>query len=422
MQMRITFKKMLAFSVALWPILDTYVLFAGINIGEMLVLASSFCCMLTYGKLRIDRIKYLYLYMLLISLVGGVVHRSHLADDYGQNVLSYVLYAIFLICVTCFTDKDTFFDVYTKVSTVVCCLSLLQFILMSVGIKFVEIIPGIPNAVDMSYSELQNYLVRMCGPFQEPAHLVQYLSVAVVILFYGAQRNIKVLLLHIVTICLTLSGNGLVILAAIFGIKILSNLKEKNVKIFIRTVGVIIGLSIALVIMYLYVPDFRRLLMRASEITGNSKVEALGYVSASGYFRVKYGFDIFMNTPVSGQLFGLGAGIFNTIYKSYDVVPDLLQGVYNSSLLLFRSGFTTVLIDFGLVGMLIYLIYLFRKRSRQSKQVALILLIIQLIASVINTSIWVIFILLVITFDDNKGNVNSVKHKINNMNLEQQGL
>lgn len=399
MRMKISFKQVLSFFLVLWPILDTYVILSGISLGEMLVIASCLLCVLIYGKIQCGRERYLYLYILLVSMIGGLIHYNYLTNSYAQNIFSYVLYALILFCVLTYADKNAFLQIYIKVSKGVCYLSLIQFLLLCFGVKFVQIIPGIPNITEKSYFELQNHLLRMCGPFTEPAHLVQFLSVAIVILLFGTKKDNKTLVLYIVTAALTLSGNGLAIIGATIGVKILYSLKEKSVKIRRRAVGAILGLCIILVIMYFNVPEFKRLLMRASEITGNSNVEVLGYVSASGYFRVKYGFDIFINSPPLNQLFGLGAGVFSAIYNLYDVVPSSLDGVYNSSLLLYRSGFTTILIDFGLIGMLIYLSFLFRKRSRQSKQVALVLIILQLIASIINTSIWVIYILLFIAFD-----------------------
>lgn len=399
MRMKISFKQVLSFFLVLWPILDTYVILSGISLGEMLVIASCFLCVLIYGKIQFGRERYLYLYILLISVIGGLTHYNYLTDSYVQNIFSYVLYALILFCVLTYADKNAFLQIYIKVSKGVCYLSLIQFLLLFFGIKFVQIIPGVPNITEKSYFVLQNHLLRMCGPFTEPAHLAQFLSVAIVILLFGTKKDNKTLVLYIVTVALTLSGNGLVIIGATIGVKILYVLKEKSVKIRLRAVGAILGLCLIFVIMYFNVPEFRLLLMRASEITGKSNVEVLGYVSASGYFRVKYGFDIFINSPPLKQLFGLGAGVFSAIYSLYDVVPSSLYGVYNSSLLLYRSGFTTILIDFGLIGMLIYLSFLFRKRSRQSKQVALVLIILQLIASIINTSIWVIYILLFIAFD-----------------------
>lgn len=402
MQMKMNFRRVFTCFLVLWPVLDTYVFIPGISIGEMLVLLSCMCCVLVYGKLKFDRVKYFYLYALMITGIGVMFNIGGITDIYMKNIFSYVLYAVILFCSLFFIDKDVFIETYLKVSKWICYLSLVQYFLLMFGVKFVEIFPGIPNVLDLSYSELQAYLLRMCGPFTEPAHLVQFLAVGLVILTFRVRNNNRLLLLHIITVCLTLSGNGLVLVSVIVGIRILSDLKERNRQRFTVAVGVVIVLSITLVCAYICVPEFRRLLMRVSEITGNSNVEVLGYVSASGYFRIKYGFDIFINTPFFNQIFGLGAGAFSVIYNTYDVVPSSLFGVYNSSLLLYRSGFTTVLIDFGMIGIMMYLVYLFRKRSIQSKQIALVLIALQLISSVINTSIWIAFVLLVVLVDDKR--------------------
>lgn len=401
MRVMLSYKKILAVALAMWPILDVYKFFAGISLGEIFVLISIVGCILAYRKLEVDRIRYFYLYLMVISIIWKIVYYRFNEGEYFQNVLSYVLYAFFLISSLAYIDSKEFAGVYLKISTIVCYISLIQFIMLYAGVKLVEIVPFLPNNVGLEYYTLQTRLVRMCGPFTEPAHLVQYLSVGIILMLFIEKTKKRLLILHLVTTCLTLSGNGIAIVGSILGVKALFNLKEKNKKIFGKTIVLIIVGIIGLIVLYSKSLEFRRLIMRISEISGNSNIEALGYVSASGYFRVRYGFDIFANLPVLNQIFGVGVGVFSDIYRCFNVVPTTLVGTYGEALLMYRSGITTILIDSGLVGMAIYLSYMFKSRGKNACQVGLILIIMQTIASVINTSVWVLFILLINMVDSN---------------------
>jgi hypothetical protein len=399
MQLKMNGRKLLSCAIALWPLLEVYELFAGISFGEALVLVSLLFCIIENPIFHVGNIKYFYLYIFGMSIINALFNIGVIKDGYFQSVFSYVLHAVLLLGSLNYVDLDFLVNIYKKISVIVCALALIQYVLLLGGVSLVEIIPGIPTTVGLTYSELQMNLGRMCGPFTEPAHLIQYLSVALIIALFDKKPNYKYAILLIGTSLLTRSGNSMVLIGAIVGIKILTDLLQKNRKVFFRAFFSTVILIIAFITIYNRSETFRLLLLRVYEITGNSRIEALGYISVSGYFRVKYGLDVFASLHLPNQIFGLGIGVFECISDSFRYIPYSLRLVFNNELLNYRSGFTTILIDGGIIGMLLYLKYLFGNRSKDTKMVAGVLIVMQIISASMNGYMWIIYLLMLEFYD-----------------------
>ena len=87
-------------------------------------------------------------------------------------------------------------------------------------------------------------------------------------------------------------------------------------------------------------------------------------------------------------------------------MPYQIRGLYESNALLnFRSGITTILIDSGIVGIIMYLSAIFKNKSKFQKYIAVVLLIVQCMEATINTPLWLIFMFLVFNYKE-------VEHKM----------
>ena len=265
--------------------------------------------------------------------------------------------------------------------------------LLSFGVKFVEILPFLTNTLGQSYIQLQANLQRVCGPFTEPAHLAQYLNILLILMIFSKKVYWPLIFLILFVLGLTHSGNALVLTSFVLVAKLISSVKTWNLRGYIYFfISLVIG-SIFLVVALSVSDELRKFLLRAYEITGDSNIEALGYISSSGYFRVKYGYDFFMDLPLVNKIFGVGIGGFDLVLPDHDVIPEYLKGTFPLALLHYRSALTQILIDIGIVGFIIYILALFSGKNKNvaSWSCGFLLVIMQLISSCINSSVWVMF-------------------------------
>lgn len=204
---------------------------------------------------------------------------------------------------------------------------------------------------------------------------------------------------------LTFKGNAVVLLGAIWGIRIGSDLLSNNRKMFIRALCIALLSAIALIWLYNTNYNIRVMVSRIYEISGNGNESLTDTLGFQGYFRIKYGFDFWSSLDGINKLFGIGVGTFD-LYDRFSVMPYQIRGLYESNALLnFRSGITTILIDSGIVGIIMYLSAIFKNKSKFQKYIAVVLLIVQCMEATINTPLWLIFMFLVFNYKE-------VEHKM----------
>lgn len=400
----------------LFPILDIYLTpIPGLSIGEFLLL--TFGCIYLVQSRTIHLEKKLgrfYSYALIITLIK-TAPRLGIIDLSGiKSLFSYILYALLVVIYLNFGNSTIFCDKFIIVTRIICILSLLQFVLFQFGVKIPFIIPGLPNDIGRSYSQISVLLQPMCGPFCEPAHLAQFVSLGLIILFVRKEYWLRDILLFTTTIALTLKGNAVVLMVTIYGIQLFRYLNSGSIKLIVKAAFVIVISLMGIIILYNTIHEVQVLFSRIYEITGNGDKSLTGYFGVSGYFRVKYGFDFFNALKWHNKFFGIGIGCFS-LYDRLGVVPTRIKHLAETyALKNWRSGITTILIDCGVMGFVLYFIALFRNKSKDQLYFAIVLIALQCVEGSMNTPMWLIYLFLAYRY--NSG-INTRKEVLTRENI-----
>lgn len=405
--MKLKIDSLIVWLIVLFPVLDIYLTpIPGVSIGEICLIICSILLILNNCKITQNRavLRY-YMYVFLSTIVALLLGAGQIGSNGIYSLFSYVLYFLLLTFFLNYGKFEPFSEKYIKSAKIISIVSLIQFVLLKAGIKIALLIPFLENDIGSPYSSICASLSSMCGPFTEPAHLAQYLSVALIIVMFRKDINYKYAIFFSVTMLLTFKGNAVVLLGAIWGIRIGSDLLSNNRKMFIRALCIVLLSAIALIWLYNTNYNIRVMVSRIYEISGNGNESLTGYFGVSGYFRIKYGFDFWSSLDGINKLFGIGVGTFD-LYDRFSVMPYQIRGLYESNALLnFRSGITTILIDSGIVGIIMYLSAIFKNKSKFQKYIAVVLLIVQCMEATINTPLWLIFMFLVFNYKE-------VEHKM----------
>lgn len=155
---------------------------------------------------------------------------------FGYFFLALIFLTAYCICRL--VSIDYIFEVYYKVISFLCVISLCFFFLNVIGFKLIEKLPVITNA-----SGIRFYSVFFCnipttfdgfyrnwGPYREPGIFQMYVIISLVYgLFKKRDRNWFNLLVHIVTVVTTFSTTGYIALFFVIIALIFDNNKENLV-------------------------------------------------------------------------------------------------------------------------------------------------------------------------------------------------
>ena len=284
--------------MVLFPILNIYLTpIPGISIGELIILVIGIMFLLQKGKNKFNRpVLVFYAYTLLITVLFTVPTFAHISQEQQSDgitkIVSYVLYAVFLLIYFNVGHIKSFCNKYLKAARIICVLTLIQYVLSIIGLRIPLTIPGIQNVAGRSFQQLLSFQ-SMSGPFTEPAHFAQYISVALILSLLNKKINIKHVILFSVSMALTLKGTAVTQLIVIFGVFFFRYFYSHNSKKAIRGLLLIIAGTFGVVLLYSTVEAVRIMFSRVYEIVGAGNRSLTGYYGVSGYFRVKYGFDFF---------------------------------------------------------------------------------------------------------------------------------
>lgn len=396
-----------------FPILSMYLTpIPSLSIGELVLIVMG-VYFFAIGKIKyIDRkMAYFYLYASISTAFFSIQNGNRL-DFGGVNyLLSYILYAIILLIYINVGNAETFCNRFVVIARAVSILSLCQLVFIQFGIGIPIFIPGLENITGKTYSEMSASLGTMCGPFSEPAYLAQYLSLGLMIILLRKNKNRRDIWLITTTIALTMKGNAVVLLVSIYGMLLLKNTSIKNTRDIFRFIVIITSAVAIVLILFENITAVQVLLSRVYEITGDGDLALTGYHGVSGYFRVKYGFDIYSTFDWYHKLFGIGICSFS-LYDGLSVVPSgIIELRVTHILEHFRSGITVILIDTGILGFALYCNALFKDKSWEMRYFALILIIMQCIEAAMNTPMWMIYIFLSFKYGVSE-QMNKVENKM----------
>ena len=334
----------------------------------------------------------------LISLISHefVTLDSAKINNYIFTIINFLSLFFMIIIISFYKDA---YKQYRKISIILICALFLQ-VLLFYGFSYaLDLkIPGLKliNHYEVAFKNLEIRLAygtepRFTSFFSEPAHFVQYITPFLIVeLFVMKTRNLKNLIpsfLISLSILLTLSGNGIVILLFIWSIYIILLLfTEKKPIIVFFIVTIVILLAVLSIIYFDSYLDISSLFINSD-----------GDPTKADY-RIYRGFYIFVNLPFWNQLFGTGYRNATNFIAFYNISTPFDNPGENIE---YMNAITQVMVYFGLVGFFTYIILLFKlfnKQSIVSKILVLVLLLLSFSSSLFSDSMFFIYVFMIFYF------------------------
>lgn len=350
-------------SLAFLPILDVYdSIIGGLSIGQMLLLFSSLIVIFdNYKKFKIENTCFAIVLYIIIRFIFLVFDEYIDWQVATHSLISELLFFFFLIVACNFFNLNVFQKVYIDLSCVVSVLALIQFVLYSVFNRIVIlIIPGLPLSAGVTRGHLLGVFSRIEACFTEPAHLVQFLSVALILLLSKTNKKkldyIKIALFAFVCM-LTYSGNAILVLSLLIAVFCCFAYRKKKNRL--KIICSLVVLFLAITTLYFQNEMFRTLVGRIDEIIGKSPT------SISGYVRVLRGYELFFQFPFIYQLFGSGYGNILNFCEFYHLSGRVYVSPSNP-LYSYLNGVQYYLLGGGYIGFLIFVYLIFHGRGKSS--------------------------------------------------------
>lgn len=382
-------KRLLMFSLALYPVLYSYVTSFNIKYCDLLFILVILIAWTICGFKNVFKYpRYYYMFWIYVAISLILVSHDFKVTYLIPGGIAFTIFSLNLGACGKFFDLDIFF----RITKIVYILSLLVFVaqllhLLPSQYQVSAILPISDHVAysDVDYSTLMNLRdsgKRPSSFFLEPAYYAQFLLVYLALeLFYNTRNNTFMsfsCLACVIILLLLNSGLGLVGLAILLAMKLFLLFKTKKKKGPILLVT--LPLVIAAVFFYFSTEVGMAMLSRQEELTTEG---------TSGFLRVVQGFLIFDALPVINQIFGI---------SMEDVLNMNLSFIfYNQSGDIFTNGLSTLLVRTGLIGtILLFVVYFFmwKEGSVLSKVLLLLLFVMSIIEQVyLSTSMLIISVI-----------------------------
>ena len=335
-------KKIYTSLIVLFPILSGYGGFAGIDLGSILLLFAGVVYLaLNFSRFSMKFPKGYVLFLVLALLITFFVTRS--------IQLRLILYSFNLVIACCFVDKKCLYTIYSKVVLFSCIFFLVQEIMyITSGYRISGLLPFLPTIYggDVDLIATQTVSERSASFFLEPSYFAQYLFpfIALSLVQFNTQ-GLRYSILVSLIVLLTRSGNGILLLAIIWGIWLFFSEISVSKKVSIIVVG-IIGLYLVL----LLDPELLTSLFdRSAELTSFHGDERF---MSSGFIRIFRGYFLYSDLPTINKLFGASEQLIEAI-KKYNIF------FIDENTSKFLNGTQMLLIHNGLIVTVCYFRHLF---------------------------------------------------------------
>lgn len=253
----------------------------------------------------------------------------------------------------------------------------------------------LPKATEVESSiRDNNFYTRISSVFTEPSHFALYVIPSVCILLWK-MCLMKYRLVALITISaavlLSTSGNGIVLIIVIYLLYIVhSNVRKFSVK------SIAIGIAIVIAGIAILNTEVMQL------VTDNLFSANTGDHDKSEY-RIKRGFNLYSDLPVSAQFLGVGWGNAENYTKTE--VPMLYSKYYISARFDYFNSIAGILIYSGIVGFSLFAVFflsLFKKtKSFEEKTIIFVILLTMVSSSIFMAEQW-LFYLMIIYSTNNK--------------------
>lgn len=230
---------------------------------------------------------------------------------------------------------------------------------------------------DLSFHQLEilyKYSERSASIFMEPAYLASFLLMHLCLELFSEKEVEKlytpVSVLIVMILLVLRSGTGLIGLALLGSIKLISYYKRTKSSKIIALMFIILPLLYVGATYYISTEIGESMLKRQTELSNQS---------GSSYERIFRGIELYGIMPVQNQIYGIDLSVFRE-GTNYNGVETIDKGM------LF-NGFMTILVSKGLIGMILLLwVYISIYRNRESgvltKASLLLLLLLSWIESI----------------------------------------
>jgi len=336
-------KKIFTLLIVLYPILSAYIVFGPVDLGVALCAICGVGLFSTEGFRKMKMPNGWIVFLIYIILAGFIVTHAIPAR--------VLLYTVLLVLGCSYCDIDTLCKYYKRVAIVCIAFFLVQETArILAGINIPGIFTFLPTIYGDSSSYIANSIMdseRSSSFFLEPSYFAQFLFPLVVLeLFMGNQSNKlrNAILLTVVTIFIR-SGNGILLLAIVWGVWLFFSDVKKSTK---RNIFIIGGIGLAAIVMYN--PSILMGMMdRTSELSIHGADERW---QSSGFIRFWRGYYLYDSLPVINKIFGL-----NPSDMDYYMKQNAL-GLFDGDAT-FINGVQTVLCLYGVVGLIFVIRHLY---------------------------------------------------------------
>lgn len=402
-------------SIIISPFLSQYTSYIpGVTLGDVVLGISSIIILLTEGvtfNIKKSGKLVLFLYFgLLTSLVSLLIQQVYSLDIITRYIrFSFYIFVV-LIGINKF-DLSYALKVYRLLCIAVSVYIILQTLFYTTtGIILPFKILGIPWASGKTFDILDvkaiadSYYYRPSGIFIEPGYAAQFLLPGLAISLYGwngnKKINFRIMGLLMVALLLTTSSQAILISGIIIFIYVLSIIKDnRSFKKLFMNILIIVALFV-LTIFFLNLSIVQRAISRVTgNIVGGSSVA----------LRLYRGFAVFIQLPFLYKVIGVGHGNLGNFVISHGLITKYDPVVLSIASAEYANGISTVLVYYGVIGLVI-LSMIYFDFLRHTKREFRLITIIQIILSFVGGSIFgvsiVFYFSLIFASYDNNDNIN----------------
>lgn len=324
--------------IVLFPILSGYGGIAGVDLGSILLLfVGVFCVVLNFSRFSMRFPKGYILFLVLALLITLFVT--------GSIQLRLILYSFNLVIACCFVDNKCLYTIYSKVVFISCMFFLVQeSMYITSGYRISGLLPFLPTVYgeDVDLVATQIISERSASFFLEPSYFAQYLFPFIALsLFQFNTRGLRNGILVSLIVLLTRSGNGVLLLAIIWGIWFLYSEISLLRKVLILVVG---GISLYIVLL-LDSELLTSLFDRSTELTSFHGDERF---MSSGFIRIFRGYFLYSDLPTINKLFGASEQLIEAIkkYNIFFIDENTSKFLNGTQMLLIHNGLIVTLCYF----------------------------------------------------------------------------
>ena len=314
------------------------------------------------GDFSINGIKYkadrcllsYFIWLIMITIICALIMDSQ-SISFNNFLMCLISILILLFLFSSSVDYSSAYRIYSFFIWTIFAIQVFQWLLFLAGHRMsFNLLPWYSD----SYRPLRYYYFGMNGTatslFSEPAHISKYYIPYVVICLFEETYKIdhRILKAAIISggVISTASGNGVILLAIVWGLFFLFGNNDRSLleRIIILLVGIVAFYAI-----YLFMnsqPAFQELFSRLFVNTSNNS-----YSQTKAAYRIYRGWDYFFQLPWHAKLFGVGYSNMRSFTNAYNITSVFDRDASFE----YFSGIIQIMCYTGIIGTILYLSYVF---------------------------------------------------------------